>query len=223
MKVCNRCKNEKSLDEFSINRASNDGKHSVCKDCKRVRYQERAMSVVVSEKFCPDCKETKTSTEFPRQSASPDGLRSNCKKCRNKIRKDPSLYRDELNMSCRKCHRVLPSEAYFKNKHSKLGRERTCIECKRASRFQITRDAVHRIRVNQGGRCPCCSIVLPFHKECIDHNHRTGRVRGILCSKCNAALGLANDDVETLRNMILYIEEDNKHERQEHELLNRED
>lgn len=223
MKVCNRCRIEKPLESFSINRASKCGKHATCKDCQKSLYQKRSMSRVVSEKFCPDCKETKHAKDFPRQSVSPDGLRSNCKKCRNKIRKNPSLYRDELNMSCRKCHRVLPDNAYFKNKHSKLGRERTCIECKRASRFQVTRDAIHNIRVNQCGRCPCCSIVLPFHKECIDHNHSTGRVRGILCGKCNAALGLANDNIETLRGMIAYLEEDNKHEREQYELLNRED
>lgn len=223
MKLCNRCKESKPSEMFSINRASKDGKHSTCKTCQKEAYQRRAMRIVVAEKYCPDCKETKLANEFPKQSASPDGLRSNCKKCRNASRKNHFKYRAELDKPCRKCRRSLPHEAYFKNKHSSLGRERTCIECKRAGRFQVTREAIHKLRIKQGGKCQCCLSILPFNKECIDHNHITGRVRGILCSKCNAALGLANDNIETLRGMITYLEEDNKHEREQYELLNRED
>lgn len=43
----------------------------------------------------------------------------------------------------------------------------------------------------------------------IDHNHETGRVRGMLCRKCNSALGLSGDSTEILEKMIAYLR---KHE-----------
>lgn len=38
-----------------------------------------------------------------------------------------------------------------------------------------------------------------------DHNHTTGKQRGLLCYKCNVSLGLLNDDVDTLTNLIYYL------------------
>jgi len=40
----------------------------------------------------------------------------------------------------------------------------------------------------------------------VDHDHETGEIRALLCQKCNAVLGLANDDVEVLKTMILYLQ-----------------
>ena len=44
------------------------------------------------------------------------------------------------------------------------------------------------------------------HMSHIDHCHRTGKVRGILCSKCNVALGQVKDSVDQLKKLIVYLE-----------------
>lgn len=44
-----------------------------------------------------------------------------------------------------------------------------------------------RILTQQGGRCAICS--LPVKRDCLDHDHDTGAVRGVACSGCNALLG----------------------------------
>jgi hypothetical protein len=40
---------------------------------------------------------------------------------------------------------------------------------------------------------------------CIDHDHRTGKFRGILCNGCNTSLGQFNDDVRILKRAIRYL------------------
>jgi hypothetical protein len=44
-------------------------------------------------------------------------------------------------------------------------------------------------------------------KQCIDHCHETNKIRGILCHKCNTALGLFDDDIGRIKNSIRYLEQ----------------
>jgi hypothetical protein len=79
--------------------------------------------------------------------------------------------------------------------------------CKKYGITRVDRDA--RIE-QQGGRCPGCTrafLELATRKRInVDHDHRTGRVRGILCHGCNVALGFASDSPETLRRLAAYLE-----------------
>lgn len=55
------------------------------------------------------------------------------------------------------------------------------------------------------GRCEVCG--RSDVKFCIDHDHETGKVRGLLCDGCNKALGHARDDISILAGLIKYLEE----------------
>lgn len=70
-------------------------------------------------------------------------------------------------------------------------------------RYGLTREAYLSLLEGQNGACATCGSVVDL---CVDHNHETGAVRGILCGKCNMALGLAGDDPDTLKGMLAYLE-----------------
>ena len=73
--------------------------------------------------------------------------------------------------------------------------------------YNIDLNKYNSLLSEQQGVCAICK------KECvsgrrlaIDHNHDTGEVRGLLCCKCNRGLGNLNDDLELLRQAVLYLE-----------------
>ena len=58
----------------------------------------------------------------------------------------------------------------------------------------------------QNGVCAICSQPPPDGKNLhIDHDHSTGKVRSLLCTKCNTAIGLFDDDTSRMMNAIQYL------------------
>lgn len=51
-----------------------------------------------------------------------------------------------------------------------------------------------------------CEICNKEKKLYVDHCHKTGKIRGLLCSSCNTAIGLLEDDIERLTNSINYLQ-----------------
>lgn len=75
----------------------------------------------------------------------------------------------------------------------------------------LTIEQCNEMIINQGGKCLICKRTPEGEKMTgklqIDHCHKTKKVRGMLCHKCNCTLGLVNEDVSTLESMIAYIRE----------------
>jgi hypothetical protein len=72
-------------------------------------------------------------------------------------------------------------------------------------RFDIDRDTVDTILTNQLWVCGICE--QPFKKTpCIDHDHATDFVRGLLCVRCNTGLGQLRDDIHVLARAIVYLQ-----------------
>lgn len=73
--------------------------------------------------------------------------------------------------------------------------------------YQLTVAGYLRLLEEQRNRCAICNHRPQHLRELvIDHNHRTGQVRGLLCSKCNTALGLFRDSPDVLDAAIEYLE-----------------
>jgi len=78
--------------------------------------------------------------------------------------------------------------------------------------YNITEEQYNIMLKEQNGVCAICHN--PESSKCkgtlrrlaVDHNHKTGLVRGLLCSSCNRLLGSAKDNVEVLRDSMLYLQ-----------------
>lgn len=61
-------------------------------------------------------------------------------------------------------------------------------------------------------RCEICDYEFNKYGDgtnrflCFDHDHKTGKLRGILCNACNGALGYLNDDIDVLKKAIQYLQ-----------------
>lgn len=75
------------------------------------------------------------------------------------------------------------------------------------NRYGITPEQVEQMAKDQDGRCACCPVELVKAKKvCVDHDHVTRQVRGLLCDACNKAIGLMNDEPARLRAAAVYLE-----------------
>jgi hypothetical protein len=75
---------------------------------------------------------------------------------------------------------------------------------KRSERYGLEPGAFERMLDDQHGKCLICST---YHGRLlhVDHDHTTGRVRGLLCGSCNRAIGLLKDDKTRLLSAVAYL------------------
>lgn len=75
-------------------------------------------------------------------------------------------------------------------------------------RYNLELEDIEAMLVEQNGRCRICQKTITFGGRAgakVDHCHSTGKVRGILCSICNTALGSFKDNTEALARAIKYL------------------
>ncbi len=142
-------------------------------------------------KICSACG--KKDQEFARNKAQKDGLQNQCKSCNKKTRAAS--------------HR----QNYLKNYRKKWYRKNIVAQrdYNLRKRYGISVEEYQALFEKQKGRCAICGMhALEFTRALnVDHSHKTGKVRGLLCHKCNRGLGLFNDDSEKLINAVEYLNE----------------
>jgi hypothetical protein len=73
-------------------------------------------------------------------------------------------------------------------------------------RFGITADEYDRLLDSQGSACAICGRACESGRRlAVDHDHQTGSIRGLLCRKCNCALGLLGDTPEGIAAALRYL------------------
>ncbi len=187
-KTCTKCGRMRPIDDFYRNASSRDGRQSRCKDCHREAVRRyRAKLAEQNEENPPDldalkecgrCEEAKPGREFHRNRSTTDGLHWVCAECNQ--------------------HPPDRKVAYDAEKE----RERHYAD------YGLTLDDLQQMFEDQDGRCAICDT--PFDDDLVphvDHCHETGRVRGLLCIRCNTGIGLLGDNEDRLAEAIRYLRE----------------
>lgn len=135
-------------------------------------------------KKCSKCREYKELLDFSKDKYKSDGLYSSCRDCNN-----------FLNNSKERRERS-------KNPKYKLIQRKYKLK-----KFGITLEYYEQMIKEQNN---CCAICKTSQEKLtkllsIDHDHKTGKVRGLLCGKCNRALGYFNDNIKTIEKAIEYV------------------
>lgn len=146
----------------------------------RRQRSQTILHVVVSEKTCSRCFKTKSRDEFYEHKSTRDGLRSQCVSCQF-----------EANVE------------YKRRNPNKVARwARTSALRKR---FGLGFDEFQAMCAAQDYRCLICMERPEW--LCVDHDHKTGRIRGLLCQRCNVGLGNFKEDKTVLASLVKYIDE----------------
>ena len=76
------------------------------------------------------------------------------------------------------------------------------------SKYNLTIEQYDELVLKQHNRCAICNIhqVELIRRLSVDHDHTTGIIRGLLCHRCNLAIGLVDESVEILKAAINYLE-----------------
>jgi hypothetical protein len=113
--------------------------------------------------------------------------------------------------SCKNCNNlfapIAPSHMYCSQECADIGIQNAYLY----RNYKITSTDYYKILLHQNKLCKLCGkegFKMAEHhklKLVVDHDHNTGRVRGLLCHNCNRALGLFKDSIEALNNAINYL------------------
>ena len=169
-----------------------------------------------SEKVCAKCKVSKTFIDFYKNRSTADGYQAYCKPCKNLIDKKPRT--DEVRAKDRKRYKrriatpegkaklFAASTRYKQSTHGKLAAWTRYLQ----KAYLIDATTYMQLLELQNGRCAICKIKPDNQRLHIDHDHKTGKIRGLLCGKCNRAIGLLNESLELFDAARKYLEFENE-------------
>jgi hypothetical protein len=136
-------------------------------------------------KYCGGCEQQLPFDAFNRHSGKPDGYQTQCRKCIKKARQNWASNNPE------------------KRRKRKL-----------KANYNLTTEDYNNLLKEQNYVCAICGTKDTRNKNYtflpVDHCHKTGKVRGILCDYCNVGLGRFEDDVERLKRAIDYLKKNSE-------------
>lgn len=194
-KKCSICGIEKSISEFN--------KHSGCKygvrpQCKKCHSEQ-------SSKWQKDNYEHRKEYLMNWYSENPEKVkkqREEYKDIKNKRRRE--MYKNDEEY---RKQRLIDASNWQKNNPKKRKNQRL------REAYGITYEEFEKLLDKSEHKCQICGFSDKSDKKMfpiVDHCHKNGNVRGILCAKCNFALGQFNDNIDSLKNAIKYLKKDIK-------------
>lgn len=193
MKCCTKCKRTKPPSEFGPNKRYKGGRLTWCRDCTRDYKRARTGAIPrvpapPGAKRCLRCKAYRPGAEFHKNKARTDGLSQRCRPCQ-------ALH----SAIAQKKYRTQPA---VKARYVERG----------LRRFGLTVAKYEEMLAAQGGVCAICKQPETYTRQgtvgrlCVDHDHKTGQIRGLLCHWCNLGVSAFKDEPTAARAAALYLE-----------------
>lgn len=155
----------------------------------------------ITTKICKACNVEKEIACFGVAKAYAGGHRHQCRPCRTE--ESRKWANSERGQKLLKDYREVNRETIREKRLKKYVDE----SVKR--HFQITEEVFNQLLAQQGGGCGICGRLMSNHgrrRMVVDHCHTDGRVRGILCMKCNVGIGQLGDTDESIRRAFTYMQ-----------------
>lgn len=162
----------------------------------KINHRRRnAILAEINKKVCSGCLAEKDFSDFHRTKNRKHGIQDYCKICRSIRHK--SFREENPNWQERREHYYETSRWVALEKQ-----------------YGVTRDMYEQMDKMQNNLCAIChqpetareSLRGTLKRLCVDHDHVTGKVRGLLCGHCNRALGNFKDDIQVVKNAVAYLE-----------------
>lgn len=214
---CSKCGLEKDADGFHWANKNKGIRKTECKDCRSIKQPPRWTN---KGRVCNKCLEFKDLDSFKkRKNGSPDATCKVCIKMQRQLKSENYLGIDlNIKRVCFKCNIEKNLDSYPKNKNCSLGHLNICKICysKKASysRYALTDEDFENMLLKQNRSCLICKIRFESRSQAmVDHDHTCcpGRascgkcVRGLLCNRCNSAIGFFDDDPDRITVAAQYL------------------
>ena len=123
---------------------------------------------------------------------------------------------EQVVKRCRRCDEDKPLSDFSKRSSSSDGLQPYCKDCHRShqskytlkTKFGITEEDYARMFKEQNGKCAICLNEPKQRRLAVDHDHKTGKVRGLLCASCNVNLAAVERiHAHIRRRMVTYLDD----------------
>ena len=159
----------------------------------------------MEQKECATCKTIKPTSDFPKRSDSKDGLGRHCKPCRNQYMREYQRNRPPLEYKIKRTQYYVNRMAKAKTCPQAQKKYKNRCQARRFNTYKLTANDYSKMVRKQKSLCAICGIYR--ENLYIDHCHKTGKVRGLLCVKCNTGLGYFRDSIDVMQKAIKYLEQ----------------
>lgn len=164
-------------------------------------------------KFCPECKTYQHLNNFQKCKTRPQGRNAYCNPCSAKRLKQYRLkHKDRISAKRKTPEARARNKTFMHIYRTRASHKLTRIRNYLRATYGLTLTQYEQMFYDQDGRCAICQQ-FSLKTLCVDHDHATGAVRGLLCVNCNAALGKYGDSPERIDSAINYLIE---HKRNTH-------